>query len=116
MDERLVGFIQQIDRLPETTFRPGAPAAVRARELSLLDSVLPLMVSDDKFGVTRNSKRDDRYLKMHYQVQGGGFPSIWIVYDKSSGEITLTVNGRRVPTPDTKEGLIRFFEHMLKKP
>lgn len=109
----LVGLLQQIASLSEASFAPGASNKTRARELSLLDNVLPPMSSASGPRIVRSCSRSPRTLSMHYQVRSGKFSDVVISYDRASEEISMIMNGVKVPAPQSKDDLSRFLQTLI---
>jgi hypothetical protein len=108
----LIKLFDEIGRLPEASFKASAPPSQRSRELSLLDSVLPITRISKE--VVRACRKDGPRITMHYQIRNGSFRDVRITYNQDTGDIVMIVDGKEVTAPRTKSELADALTQLIQ--
>ena len=111
----VVRLLLEIEELPEASFKPGASPSSRAKELSLLDTLLPVLTMSDVPAVARKCIRKPDSLVMHYQLRNNGHHNVFITYDRNTQEVSMTVDGQVVsPPPCSTDALMKLLKQLLE--
>ncbi|MCB9818689.1 hypothetical protein H6788_00725 [Candidatus Nomurabacteria bacterium] len=111
----VVRLLLQIEKLPEASFKPGASPSSRTKELSLLDTLLPVLTMSDVPAVARKCIRKPESLSMHYQLRNNGHHNVFITYNRNTQEVSMTVNGQTIsPSPSSTDDLMLILKQLLE--